>query len=160
MSELGVISAVPLAADEPEARQLLEQRPPTVFRYLDLEEAASSAIRARLFVGAACTDWHLDALRDDAVIVSSELVANAVRHARTQCRLTVQCDEGGLTITVQDHRSGRIRRPSLDATNLRGLGLFVVDRLSRSWGTSPTVDGKKVWALLPTPPSPTEQPSQ
>ena len=71
----------------------------------------------------------------------------------------------GLTIAVQDHRPGRIRRPAVDATNLRGLGLFVVDRLSRSWGTSPTGDGKKVWALLPTPSSPTpssptERPSQ
>lgn len=37
------------------------------------------------------------------MIVSSELVANAVLHARTQCRLTVQCDAHGLTITVQDH---------------------------------------------------------
>jgi anti-sigma regulatory factor (Ser/Thr protein kinase) len=93
------------------------------------------------------------------VIVASELVANAVLHARTQCRLTAQLDARGLTIAVQDYRPGRIRRPSVDATNLRGLGLFVVDRLSRSWGTSPTADGKKVWALLPTPSSPTGQPS-
>ena len=161
LSQLGVTSAVPLAADEPEARQLLERRPPTVSRYLDLEKAESSAIRARLFVGAACTDWHLDALHDDAVIVSSELVGNAVLHARTECRLTVQLDGRGLTIAVQDHRPGWIRRrPSIDATNPRGLGLFVVDRLSRSWGTSPTADGKKVWALLPRPPSPTGQPSE
>ena len=33
-----------------------------------------------------------------------------------------------------------------------GSGTFVVDRLSRTCGTSPTVDGKKVRALLPTPP--------
>jgi anti-sigma regulatory factor (Ser/Thr protein kinase) len=152
LNELGVTAAVPLAADEPEARQLVERRPPTVSRYLDLEKAVSSAIRARLFVGAACTDWQLDALRDDAVIVSSELVANAVLHARTECRLTVQLDARGLTIAVHDHRPGWIkRRPSIDATNPRGLGLFVVDRLSRSWGTRPTADGKTVWALLSTP---------
>jgi hypothetical protein len=151
---------VPLAANEPEARQLVERRPPTVSRYLDLEKAVSSPIRARLFVGAACTDWQLDALRDDAVIVSNELVANAVLHARTECRLTVQLDARGLTVAVRDHRRGWIRLPpSIDATNLRGLGLFVVERLSRSWGTSPTTDGKKVWALLPTPLSPTERPS-
>jgi anti-sigma regulatory factor (Ser/Thr protein kinase) len=165
LSELGVTSTVPLAADEPDARQLLERRPPTVSRYLDLDKAASSSIRARLFAAAACMDWHLDALRDPAVIVASELVANAVLHARTECRLTVQLDARGLTIAVQDYRPGRIRRPPVDATNLRGLGLFVVDRLSRSWGTSPTADGKKVWALLPTPssptpPLPTERPSQ
>ena len=92
------------------------------------------------------------------MIVSNELVANAVLHARTECRLTVQLDARGLTVAVRDHRRGWIRRPpSIDATNLRGLGLFVVERLSRSWGTSPTADGKKVWALLPTPSSPTER---
>ena len=160
LSELGVTSAVPLAADEPDARHLLERRPPTVSRYLDLEKAVSSSIRARLFAAAACTDWQLDALRDDAVIISSELVANAVLHAHTECRLTVQLDACGLTIAVQDYRPGRIRRPPVDATNLQGLGLFVVDRLSQSWGTSPTADGKKVWALLPTAASPTERPSE
>src|SRR5919107_6309503 len=41
LGQLGVTSAVPLAADEPEARQLVERRPPTVFRYLDLEKAES-----------------------------------------------------------------------------------------------------------------------
>ena len=56
LSELRVTSTVPLAADEPEARQLVDWRPPTVSRYLDLEKAESSPIRARLFVGAACTD--------------------------------------------------------------------------------------------------------
>src|SRR3954451_15337242 len=158
LNELGVTTAVPLAADEPEARQLLERRPPTVSRYLDLEKAVSSAVRARLFVGAACTDWQLDPRRYDAMIVSSELVANAVLHARTECRLTVQLDARGLTIAVHDHRRGWIkRRPSIDPTNLGGLGLFVVDRLSRSWGTTPTADGKKVWPLLPMPAPPTER---
>ena len=99
------------------------------------------------------------------MIISSELVANAVLHARTECRLSAQLDARGLTIAVQDYRPGRIRRPPVDATNLRGLGLFVVDRLSRSWGTSPTTDGKNVWALLPTsssptPPFSTERPNQ
>ena len=161
LSQLGVTAAVPLAADEPEARQLVERRPPTVSRYLDLEKAVSSAVRARLFVGAACTDWQLDALRDDAVIVASELVANAVLHARTECRLTVQLNARGLTIAVHDHRRGWIkRRPSIDATNPRGLGLYVVERLSRSWGTTPAADGKKVWALLPMPSSPTKRRSE
>ena len=49
LSELRVTATVPLAADEPEARQLLERRPPTVSRYLDLEKAESSPIRARLY---------------------------------------------------------------------------------------------------------------
>jgi anti-sigma regulatory factor (Ser/Thr protein kinase) len=158
LTELGVVAAVPLAATQLEARQLVERRPPTVARHLDLENAVSSTHRARLFVEAACADWELDALRDNAVIVASELVANAVLHARTECRLMVQLDANGLTIGVQDHRRGWAKRlPSVDATNLRGLGLFVVDRVSRSWGTSPTADGKKVWALLQTPSSGTER---
>ena len=129
-----------LAANEPEARQLVERRPPTVSRYLDLEKAVSSPIRARLFVGAACTDWQLDALRDDAVIVSNELVANAVLHARTECRLTVQLDARGLTVAVRDHRRGWIRRPpSIDATNLRGRSVVAVAVFDLPAGVEPGV---------------------
>jgi hypothetical protein len=47
----------------------------------------SSARRARLFVDAACTDWQLEVIRDDAMVVVSELVANAVVHAGTGCRV-------------------------------------------------------------------------
>ena len=141
-----VSATVPLAADQLTARQLLQQRPPTVARHLDLEQELSSPRRARFFVATACRDWHLDAIRDDAVLVASELVDNAVVHAQTACRLALQLDARGLNITVRDYRSGLLNalRPAA------GHGLVLVATVSRAWAISPTEDGKIVSALLPT----------
>ena len=95
-------------------------------------------------------------MRELAAVIERAAILGSGRQLRIAAALGVdlllQLDGRGLTIAVQDHRPGGIRRrPSIDATNPRGLGLFVVDRLSRSWGTRPTADGKKVWALLLTP---------
>jgi hypothetical protein len=60
---------VPVAADEAAARRLLDRRPAVVMRTLDLERDASAARRARLLVAAACSEWDLDAIRGDAVLV-------------------------------------------------------------------------------------------
>jgi hypothetical protein len=69
LEALRVPLTVPLAPDETAARMLLDRRPPVVLRTVDLEHAASSARRARLFVSAACDDWQLDMIRDDAMVV-------------------------------------------------------------------------------------------
>jgi hypothetical protein len=139
-------ATVPLAPDQTTARQLLQPRPPSIARHLDLDQELSSLRRARFFVATACRDWRLDSIRGDAVLVASELVDNAVVHARTACRLAVQLDARGLSITVRDYRLGQLNslRPA------PGHGLFVVATVSRGWDVSPTEDGKSVRALLPT----------
>ena len=141
-----VSATVPLAPDQTTARQLLQRRPPSVARHLDLDLELSSPRRARFFVATVCRDWQLDSIRGDAVLVASELVDNAVVHARTACRLAVQLDARGLSITVRDYRLGQLNslRPA------PGHGLFVVATVSRGWDVSPTEDGKNVCALLPT----------
>ena len=103
LTALRVGKTVPVAPDEATARQLLDQRPPVVARHLDLECEVSSARRARLFVEGACTDWQLEVIRDDAMVVVSELVANAVVHAGTGCQVVLRYGARGLTIAVYDH---------------------------------------------------------
>jgi anti-sigma regulatory factor (Ser/Thr protein kinase) len=148
---LRVSAMVPVAPDEATARWLLMRRPPTVARQIDLERALASARRARLVVDAACADWQLDdPIRDDAVIVASELVANAVVHAGTGCRLSIRYKAQGLTIAVRDYRPDRM--PPLrvvEAESQRGHGLFTVAAISLHWGITPALDGKTVWAFLP-----------
>jgi hypothetical protein len=142
---LRVSATVPLAPDQATARLLLQRRPSIVSRWLDLANELSSPRRARLFVKTACRDWQLDSVCDDAVIVASELVENAVLHARTGCRLSVRLDDRGLTIAVRDSGPFTVLRP------WPGHGLFMVAELSRAWEISPTEEGKSVWALLPVP---------
>jgi anti-sigma regulatory factor (Ser/Thr protein kinase) len=150
LTVLREMDTVPLAADEPIARQLLQHRPPAVARHLDVDDEPFAARRARLFVTAACQDWQLDAaVCDDAVLVASELVGNAIAHARTACRLNVRLDALGLTIAVRDYDYRGLLSPmACTSAGSRGQGLFLVASVSQAWGAGPTENGKRVWALL------------
>jgi hypothetical protein len=150
LAALRVSETVPLTPDETTARQLLQRRPPVVTRHLHLDKEPSSPRRARLFLKAACRDWQLDAICDDAMLVASELVENAVAHARTSCRLNVRLDALGLTIAVRDYDYRGVLVPlTVNAAGHHDHGLFFVAAISQAWGVSPTEDGKSVWALLP-----------
>ena len=84
------------------------------------------------------------------MLVASELVGNAVGHARTPCRLDIRFDALGLTIAVRDYATpGPLVPLAFGATGHRDHGLFLVASICRAWGVSPTENGKIVWALLP-----------
>src|SRR5690349_19651438 len=134
---LRVSATVPLAPDQTTARLLLQRRPPTVARWLDLANDLSSPRRACLFVTTACQGWRLDSVCDDAVIVASELVENAVVHARTGCRLAIRLDDRGLTIAVRDSGPFTVMHPR------PGHGLFMVAEVSRAWGGQPDRGGQE-----------------
>ena len=106
---------------------------------------------------AACADWQLDDIRDDAMVVASELVDNAVLHAGPGYRLTLRYDAFGLTIAVRDRRPDRLPQAPPDGPEPPPhlSGLFLVAALSREWGVIPGQDDKTVWALLPVPDSTT-----
>jgi anti-sigma regulatory factor (Ser/Thr protein kinase) len=98
--------------------------------------------------------WGLpgDAL-DDAVLVTSELVTNALVHAageRIVCRLRDAGDR--VRVEVEDQNRGQARpvprRPGPDDQN--GRGLFLVDVLSVDWGVTvvPGRTARVVWAEL------------
>lgn len=95
----------------------------------------------------------LGALGDDATLVVSELVTNAVRHsgssARDELELTIALSASLLTISVSD--VGRsANRPALrpkDATP-GGLGLHIVDAVADRWGVD-SDSGIRVWAEIP-----------
>ena len=84
-------------------------------------------------------------------MVVTELVANAVDHARTSRPVTIGLDGRGLLVTVRDGcADGAPRSRPVDPTAPRGRGLQMVDALAESWGVTPHPDGKTVWAVLRT----------
>lgn len=90
-------------------------------------------------------------LIDDAVLVGSELAANAVCHAATERGMTVAWAElpgGGVRISVADGSRIRPRRVPRRSAVERGRGLDVVAALSATWGTRLRADGKVVFAEL------------
>lgn len=95
----------------------------------------------------------IQAIRDDALLVVSELASNAVMHSGSapEDDFEVRADlvSSGLRIAVTDHgRSGTapVRR---QANNFGpgGMGLRVVEKLSRRWGCERN-DDLVVWAEL------------
>lgn len=119
-------------------------------RELVLPADATAPGRARLFLRAATQEWGIgDDLAQDAAMVITELVANAVDHARSESTLSVGIRRGTLCVAVRDARRGRVPRPApIDPTAPRGRGLQMVDALTSAWGVTLHVDGKTVWAVV------------
>jgi anti-sigma regulatory factor (Ser/Thr protein kinase) len=143
---------VPLASTLDGAALLLDVRPPRVARDQPLPCHEMAPALARLAVASACDDWELDdALHDAAATVVTELVRNAVEHARTACALHLTLDPRHLQVAVRDSRpvaEGCPRIAVAGDRGDRGYGLLMVQGLSRGWGVTPYSDGKTVWALL------------
>jgi anti-sigma regulatory factor (Ser/Thr protein kinase) len=101
-------------------------------------------------------EWGLTDVVDNALLLVSELVTNAVQHApHAGIGFTATRDEGLLLIEVQDGSADApvLRHEPADmAESGRGLGL--VDSLADDWGWMSQADGtKSTWALITVPPA-------
>ena len=88
---------------------------------------------------------------ETAVLLTSELVSNALLHARTEVDLLLVMAASGVRVEVHD---GNARRPGpsaspapLDSTT--GRGLLMVEALAGRWGVDGSGEGKTVWFELP-----------
>lgn len=91
------------------------------------------------------------ALAEIASLLVSEMVTNAILHARSEIRLTVACDGDHITVEVADRSpmGPVVRHFSPEAGTGRGMQL--IEQLADSWGTRPGADGKVVWFTLSNP---------
>ena len=133
--------------------------------------AAASA--ARRFVRDTLRSWELagehagageqaectqqDALVDDAVLLTSELVTNAVLHAGTPvqvtCRLLGDLSNGAVEIAVLDRRPAQLRpdgphTAAEAAERTNGRGLQLPSELATAWGVTYARAAKAVWFRL------------
>ncbi|GAA1553277.1 ATP-binding protein [Streptomyces globosus] len=109
--------------------------------------------RARRDVTLCLRTWGLDGLVDDAQMVVSELVTNAIRHTRTR-RIGVSVTRlpDHVRIVVTDtSRTLPAPAPATVAPDAEaGRGLQLVDQLTTRWGSRRLRTGKQVWAELTT----------
>ncbi|MEU6825988.1 ATP-binding protein [Streptomyces atriruber] len=105
-----------------------------------LPKEPASAGRARklasgFLAGSRRRKTEVDAERvDDAALIVSELVSNALRHGEGGCRLRVVVSGGRVTVEVTDASPERPRfqRHSMDNTDKEsGRGLAMVRHLTR-----------------------------
>jgi|tagenome__1003787_1003787.scaffolds.fasta_scaffold20092802_1 anti-sigma regulatory factor (Ser/Thr protein kinase) len=118
---------------------------------LALPPVSASAGAARRALGEYCTKHEAPAdLREFGELVISELVTNAVVHARTPFLVWAEYDAGELTIAVADGASAVPRLlPFDDGLRQGGRGMAVVDELGGRWGLVKTDLGKIVWVTIP-----------
>lgn len=118
--------------------------------HMTLPTTQHAAGLARQATHDALVRWRMAHLEETAVLLVSELVTNAVRHARGSHAITLELEAAGtfLRIEVQD-ADPRWPQPRIPAGfDESGFGFVLVDALAGKWGVRETATGKTVWAEL------------
>ncbi len=116
---------------------------------LELPRDLTSVRLARHFVRDQIRAWGLDGILDDALLVTSELAANAITHAASDCEIRLTLSTASLRIDVGDGGVGTPEPQPPSATEEHGRGLVLVDALASAWGLDVLPgSGKVVWAEL------------
>jgi serine phosphatase RsbU (regulator of sigma subunit)/anti-sigma regulatory factor (Ser/Thr protein kinase) len=136
------------------------------------EPEPAAAAAARRFVRETLRRWHVgngsSRLIDDTVLLTSELVTNAVVHAGTQIQVTCRLDGSEVEVSVRDRHPARMipelpsRPDAPDGTAVpagtgvpvaaveadprtSGRGLLLPAALASSWGVTYARAAKAVW---------------
>jgi len=92
---------------------------------------------------------------DDAILLTSELVTNAVRHAglddQDEIEITVSVDARVLRITVRDRGPGFDPEAVVPRSDEGGWGLDLLRRLSSRWSVDRGGAGTDVWFEIDLP---------
>jgi anti-sigma regulatory factor (Ser/Thr protein kinase) len=118
-----------------------------------LTAGPTAAGEARRQVRSAIRTWDIPVEEDLAVLLTSELVTNAIRHEVTGIvMLAITCSSGQLRVDVHD--TSRTLPMLVDAPvdAETGRGLMLVSTLSAEWGFYRTPAGKAVYFTIAFPP--------
>jgi anti-sigma regulatory factor (Ser/Thr protein kinase) len=127
------------------------QRP----RRIALAAGPAAAAQARRQVRAAIDAWDVPVDPDVAVLLTSELVTNAIRHEPGETvLLSITCVCGQLRVDVHDTSCSVPVPADAPSDAEAGRGLMLVASLSADWGYHRTPAGKAVYFTLPFPEDP------
>jgi len=117
---------------------------------VDLPPEPASATRARALArerfSQSCSRDTLDTI----ALLVTELVTNAILHARTTMQLTLDTRPGVVRITVEDESNEQPTLQHYTSDAVTGRGLALVEQLASSWGVEDTPNGKLVWCHIST----------
>lgn len=112
------------------------------------DPASESVRRARVVVRELCLEAGVpaDAL-DTVLLLTSELVTNAVLHGEGQAVLAADLDPDRVRVAITDASPTLPRVQQLDGELTEGgRGMLLVQELATGWGVEPDPEGgKRVW---------------
>lgn len=120
--------------------------------FLPHAPASVSGVRKRLCAELLASGVY-EEIADDAAVIISELISNALRHARPlpsgDIRVSWSHEGDLIQLAVSDGGSmTEPRRTRAALSSLGGRGLSIVETLSDGWGVSHDDDSTTVWANL------------
>ncbi|WP_430378809.1 SpoIIE family protein phosphatase [Streptomyces sp. B1-3] len=101
---------------------------------------------ARQLVSEALQEWNLQHLVNDMMLIADEMVANAVRHARTPLRVELRRAGERVVLEVTDSSTEEPRLIVSHPGEFGHRGIFLVNAIATRWGTRRIDGGKVVWA--------------
>ena len=114
---------------------------------VDLRPEPRAAREARIWVRAQVPPLGPEAA-DALDILVSEVVTNAVLHARTRFTVGVTRLPAAVLVTVADHNPQQPEQQAESDSRTSGRGLALLSALSDDWGVATEPDGKCVWFVL------------
>ena len=120
---------------------------------MELDDGPDLPGRARLFVRRQLEQWGVaDDCIDTVLLLTSEVVTNALCHAAPPLHLALTHGTFGVNVDVSDSslRAPEVGRPDFDHEG--GRGLWLVETLATAWGQTLTDEKKSVWFTLAAPP--------
>jgi len=117
----------------------------------NLAALPQSAASARRFVDQTLHRWEYADLFDVVALLASELVTNAILHARSEVELSVRLTPSAIRVDVADHSLDRPVPREAAPEDTSGRGLALVESLASAWGVEDRPDGKSVWFEVPRP---------
>jgi anti-sigma regulatory factor (Ser/Thr protein kinase) len=117
---------------------------------IELAPEPASLSAARTFVSSALSLWNYDDPDQVIVLLTDEMVSNAVRHAGGPIGLDVMIVAGSqVRVEVRDTVPKSTVIPGPGGRGGSGHGLHIVESLARLWGVERNEHYKVVWFELP-----------
>jgi anti-sigma regulatory factor (Ser/Thr protein kinase) len=107
-----------------------------------------NAAVARELVRSALRESAIDP--EDAVLLTDELVSNAIRHAETEFKVRVQVDDDVICVEVVNHAPELLLFATAPSSS-GGRGLAIMSAVADEWGFARQSEDKCVWFRLFAP---------